>query len=88
MLPSIQELGRHAIVPVVQIENSDDAIHLGKALVDGGLPVAEITLRTTSAEASLRAIAASLPDILLGAGTVLTTKQANLAVSAGAHFIV
>ncbi len=88
MFPIIQELGRRALVPVVQIENSEDATNLGRALLDGGLPVAEITFRTASAEHAMRAIAASLPDILLGAGTVLTTNQASLAVSAGARFIV
>ncbi len=88
MLPIIQELGRRALVPVVQIEHAKDAISLGKALVDGGLPVAEITFRTAAAEEAIRLIAASLPVILLGAGTILTTAQASKAVSAGAQFIV
>ncbi len=84
----IQALGNRALVPVVQIEHHKDAIMLGKALVDGGLPVAEITFRTASAEAAIRSMAAALPEIVLGAGTVLTTAQAEQAVAAGAQYIV
>ncbi len=84
----IQVLGELALVPVVQIEHHSDAINLGKALIDGGLPVAEITFRTTCAEEAIRLIAAALPEITLGAGTILTPAQAERAVSAGARFIV
>ncbi len=84
----IQVLGELALVPVVQIEQTEEAVGLGKALLDGGLPCAEITFRTTYAEESIRSIAAALPEIVLGAGTVLTTDQADRAVRAGAQFIV
>ena len=84
----IQAIGNLALVPVVQIEHSKDAINLGKALLDGGLPCAEITFRTESAEEALKSIAETFPEITLGAGTVLTTAQANRAVGAGAQFVV
>ncbi len=84
----IQVLGELELVPVVQIEHSKDAVSLGKALLDGGLPCAEITFRTTCAEEAIRSIAAVLPEIVLGAGTVSTIDQADRAVRAGAQFIV
>jgi 2-dehydro-3-deoxyphosphogluconate aldolase/(4S)-4-hydroxy-2-oxoglutarate aldolase len=88
MLPIIQAIGNLALVPVVQIEFAKDAISLGKALLEGGLPCAEITFRTASAEEAIQAIATTLPEIILGAGTVLTVPQAERAVEAGAQFIV
>ena len=88
MSQKIQALGKLALVPVVQIEVSNDAIKLGKALLDGGLPCAEITFRTESAAEAIHSITASLPEILLGAGTVLTISQAEQAVDAGAQFVV
>jgi len=88
MLQKIQAIGKLALVPVVQIEHSKDATNLGKALLDGGLPCAEITFRTEPAEEAIKSIAASMPEIILGAGTVLTSAQAEKAVSAGAQFVV
>ena len=88
MEQKIQAIGKLALVPVVQIEHSKDAINLGKALLDGGLPCAEITFRTESAEEAIQSIAATLPEIILGAGTVLTTAQAQKAIGAGAQFVV
>ena len=88
MQQTIQSLGSLAIVPVVQIEHAEDAVNLGKALIDGGLPVAEITFRTESAVEAIRSIAESLPEVILGAGTVLSVTQAEKAVNAGARFIV
>ena len=88
MSQKIEALGKLALVPVVQIEDSKDAINLGKALLDGGLPCAEITFRTKSAAEAIRSIAAGLPEIILGAGTVLMISQAEQAVDAGAQFIV
>lgn len=76
------------LVPVVKINDAKDAIPLGKALVAGGLPVAEITFRTDAAEESIRKLAAELPGLLVGAGTVLTTDQVDRAMDAGARFIV
>ena len=88
MLKKIEAIGKLALVPVVHIEHSKDAINLGKALLNGGLPCAEITFRTESAEEAIRSIAANFPEIILGAGTVLTTAQAEKAVAAGAQFVV
>ncbi|TFH36940.1 MAG: bifunctional 4-hydroxy-2-oxoglutarate aldolase/2-dehydro-3-deoxy-phosphogluconate aldolase [Anaerolineales bacterium] len=84
----LERLGELALVPVVKIEDAQDAIVLGKALLDGGLPCVEITFRTKAAEAAIRSITSMLPEILTGAGTVLTVDQAKRAVGAGAQFIV
>ena len=81
-------LGDLGIVPVVAIERAEDAVELGRALLAGGLPCAEITFRTAAAEEAIQSISSSLPDILVGAGTVLSVDQAKRAVSAGAQFIV
>ena len=81
----ITDLG---IVPVVKIMDADDAVNFGKALIKGGLPIAEITFRTDAAEEAIRKLHTELPDLLLGAGTVLTVDQVKKAVSAGAEFIV
>ena len=83
-----EKLYRLGIVPVVVLENAEDAIPLGKALINGGLPVAEVTFRTAAAEESIRKLTAAYPDMLVGAGTVLTTEQADRAIDAGAKFIV
>ena len=76
------------IIPVIVIDDSADAVPLARALSDGGLPCAEVTLRTPHALESLRRIAAELPDMLVGAGTVLTPAQAAESRSAGARFVV
>ena len=81
----LREVG---IIPVVVLEDAKDAAELGKALMNGGLPAAEVTFRTDAAEESLRILAKEFPDMLLGAGTVLTCEQADRAVDAGAKFIV
>lgn len=85
LLKRISEIG---IVPVIQIERGSDAVPLCAALDAGGLPVAEITFRTDAAEEAIRNVARELPQVLLGAGTVLTVEQARRAVDAGARFIV
>lgn len=85
MFKTIYELG---IIPVVAIDDADKAVPLAKALSEGGLPAAEITFRTAAAEESIRRIVAECPDVLVGAGTVLTKEQADRAVAAGAKFIV
>ena len=79
------ELG---VVPVVVLENAKDAAPLAKALVEGGLPCAEVTFRTAAAEESIRIMASEYPDMFVGAGTVLTIDQVDRAVAAGAKFIV
>lgn len=85
ILEKIQKLG---IVPVVVLNNSKDAAPLAKALCEGGLPCAEVTFRTDAAEESIRIMAGKFPNMLIGAGTVLTTEQVDRAVNAGARFIV
>lgn len=76
------------ILPVIKISDVSVALPLAKALIDGGLPAAEITFRTDCAAEAIRAIADAYPDMLIGAGTVLTTAQVDAALEAGAHFIV
>jgi 2-dehydro-3-deoxyphosphogluconate aldolase/(4S)-4-hydroxy-2-oxoglutarate aldolase len=76
------------IVPVIVIEDAADAEPLGAALAGGGLPCAEITFRTKAAGEAIRRIADAHPDLLVGAGTVLTPKQAAEAKDAGAKFVV
>ena len=76
------------IIPVVVLEDAKDAKALGDALMKGGLPAAEVTFRTDAAEESIRIMAKEFPDMLVGAGTVLTCEQADRAMAAGAKFIV
>lgn len=76
------------VVPVVVLEDAKDAVPLAQALVEGGLPCAEVTFRTAAAEESIRLMAEKFPEMLVGAGTVLTTEQVDAAVKAGAKFIV
>ena len=85
ILEKIEKMG---VVPLVAIENAADALNLGKALSAGGLPCAEITFRTAAAPEAIRLMAAECPDVLVGAGTVLTVAQAETAVANGAKFIV
>jgi 2-dehydro-3-deoxyphosphogluconate aldolase/(4S)-4-hydroxy-2-oxoglutarate aldolase len=84
----IKKLENLGIIPVVKIEDAADAVPLAKALLAGGLPVAEITFRTAAAESAIKAIHDEVPEVLLGAGTVLTVDQVKRAVAAGAEFIV
>ena len=76
------------VVPVVVIENAADAVPAARALLAGGVDVMEITFRTDAAAESIRAVAQECPEMLVGAGTVLTLEQCRLAVSLGAKFIV
>lgn len=76
------------VVPVVVLDDVKDALPLAKALTEGGLPCAEITFRTEAAEESIKVMAEAYPDMVVGAGTVLTIEQVNAAVKAGAKFIV
>ena len=82
---SFEKLG---VVPVVVLEDAKDAVPLATALVKGGLPCAEVTFRTEAAEASIRLMMERFPEMLVGAGTVLTVEQVDAAVRAGAKFIV
>ena len=85
ILEKIQKIG---IVPVVVLDDPKDAAPLAEALCKGGLPCAEITFRTAAAEESIRIMTERFPDMLVGAGTVLTIEQADRARAAGARFIV
>ena len=84
----IEKLSMAGIVPVIKVESADDAVPLCRALSDGGLPVAEITFRSAAAEEAIRRVHRELPDVILGAGTVLTCEQVDRAVAAGATYIV
>ncbi len=85
LLKKISDFG---IVPVVKLDDAKDALPLAKALYEGGLPLAEITFRTSAAEEAIRRLSAQMPEMLVGAGTVLTREQADKAIAAGAKFIV
>ncbi len=85
MYQRFYELG---IIPVVVLNDAKNAEPLGKAMTEGGLPVAEVTFRTDAAEESIKILSEAYPDMLVGAGTVLTTEQVDRAVAAGAKFIV
>ena len=76
------------IIPVVVLNDAKDALPLGRALTEGGLPAAEVTFRTDAAEESIRILSKEFPDMLVGAGTVLTKDQVDRAAAAGAKFIV
>ncbi|MBN1119802.1 MAG: bifunctional 4-hydroxy-2-oxoglutarate aldolase/2-dehydro-3-deoxy-phosphogluconate aldolase [Anaerolineae bacterium] len=84
----LNQIEQFGVVPVVAIENADHAPGLGRALIDGGLPCAEITFRTAAAADAIQRIASAYPEMLVGAGTVLTVEQAQKAADAGARFIV
>lgn len=83
-----EKIAEFGVVPVVVLEDEKDAKPLADALVKGGLPCAEVTFRTDAAEESIRIMTKEYPDMLVGAGTVLTIDQVNKAVNAGAKFIV
>ncbi|OOE96917.1 bifunctional 4-hydroxy-2-oxoglutarate aldolase/2-dehydro-3-deoxy-phosphogluconate aldolase [Salinivibrio sp. IB643] len=83
-----QRLKAIRIVPVIAINNADDAVPLAKTLVDNGLPCAEITFRTDAAASAIRQMRDAYPELLIGAGTVLTLAQVDAAIDAGADFIV
>jgi 2-dehydro-3-deoxyphosphogluconate aldolase/(4S)-4-hydroxy-2-oxoglutarate aldolase len=84
----VKTLGKIGIIPVVAIEDAATAVPLGQALLDGGLPCAEITFRTAAAGDAIQRMSAAHPEILVGAGTVLTVDQAKQAKASGAKFVV
>ena len=88
MTEMMQRLKTLGIVPVVVLNDAEDALPLAERLVKGGLPCAEVTFRTAAAEEAIRRMAKAFPEMILGAGTVLTTEQADRAIDAGAKFIV
>jgi len=85
LISKIHQLG---VLPVIKIENADDAVPLAQAIIDGGLPAAEVTFRTAAAEQAIRNMVFAFPELLVGAGTVLSPEQAQTAINAGAKFIV
>ena len=84
----IEKISAFGIIPVVVLEDAKDAAPLAKALVEGGLPCAEVTFRTDTAEESIKIMTSEYPDMFVGAGTVLTIEQVDRAVAAGAKFTV
>lgn len=84
----LSRLAAAGVVPVVVLDNAADAVPTAKAMVAGGIDVMEITFRTAAAADSIRAVAAEVPEMLVGAGTVLNLEQCKLAVECGAKFIV
>ena len=84
----LQTIGELGVVPVVVIDQVDQAEPLGAALIAGGLPCAEITMRTEAALSSIETLTRTFPEMLVGAGTVLTVDQAQAAVDAGSGFVV
>ncbi len=85
VLAKVQEV---KVVPVVVLEDAKDALPLAKALVAGGLPIAEVTFRTAAAADCIKAMSENCPDILVGAGTILNVEQCKKAIECGAQFIV
>ena len=84
----LQTISNIGIVPVIAIEDAAKAVPLARALAEGGLPAAEVTFRTAAGEEAIRRIAAEVPEMLVGAGTVLTKDQVDRALDAGSKFIV
>ena len=84
----IKKMEELSVIPVIKIDNADDASPLAAALKKGGLCAAEVTFRTSAAEQAIKNIAKDYPDFLIIAGTVLTTEQADKAIAAGASAIV
>ena len=84
----LKTLSNIGIVPVIAIDDADRAVDLVRALEKGGLPAAEITFRTAAGQEAIKRVAKECPEILVGAGTVLTARQCDEAIEAGAKFIV
>ncbi|WP_135443265.1 bifunctional 4-hydroxy-2-oxoglutarate aldolase/2-dehydro-3-deoxy-phosphogluconate aldolase [Vibrio tasmaniensis] len=83
-----EQLAKLKIIPVIAINRAEDAIPLGKVLVENGMPCAEITLRTESAIEAIRIMRNAYPNMLMGSGTVLTNEQVDASIEAGVDFIV
>ena len=88
MYEFLKQIEALKIVPVVVLEDVKDAIPLGQALMNGGLPAAEVTFRTEAAADCIKAMSEAFPEMNVGAGTVITREQCERAVAAGAKFIV
>ena len=86
MINLVETLGRAGVIPVIVIEREEQAVPLAQALVKGGLPVLEVTFRTSAAAGAIAAIRKAVPDAIVGAGTILTIPQLKAAKAAGAAF--
>lgn len=86
--PLIERLQQFRVIPVIQIDHPEDAEPLAKALVENGLPVAEVTFRTQAAREAIARMRQAYPEMCIGAGTVLNAQQVNNAKQAGAEFVV
>ena len=84
----MKELSKIGIVPVIAINDAADAVPMAKALIEGGLPAAEVTFRTPCAAEAIKAMAEAFPEMIVGAGTVLTTEQVDKTIAAGGKFVV
>lgn len=84
----LQTISKIGIVPVIAIDDAEKAVPLARALAEGGLPAAEVTFRTAAGEEAIRRIAREVPEVLVGAGTVLTKEQVDRALDAGSKFLV
>lgn len=84
----LEKIESTGIVPVIKIDQVEDAVPLAHALLEGGLPIMEVTFRTDCAKEAIERISREVPEMLVGAGTVLTTEQVDQAIEAGAKFIV
>ena len=87
-MDALTRLGNAGLIPVVVIDNAEDAVPAAKALLAGGIDVMEITFRTAAAPDAIAAVAKECPEMLVGAGTVITLEQCQKACSCGAKFIV
>ncbi|EOX4435387.1 bifunctional 4-hydroxy-2-oxoglutarate aldolase/2-dehydro-3-deoxy-phosphogluconate aldolase [Vibrio harveyi] len=83
-----EQLANLKVIPVIAINKAEDVIPLGRTLVENGMPCAEITFRTECAAEAIRAMRAEFPEMLIGAGTILTNEQVDQAIEAGVDFIV
>jgi 2-dehydro-3-deoxyphosphogluconate aldolase/(4S)-4-hydroxy-2-oxoglutarate aldolase len=83
-----EQLEKYPVIPVVVIEDAAKAVRVAEALVEGGLPIIEVTMRTAAAADAISAMRAEVPDAVVGAGTVLSAEHARTIVAAGANFIV
>ncbi len=88
MNPILEQISNIGLVPVIKIDDAKKAVPLVEALKKGGIPVAEVTFRTACAAEAIKNIAEAMPDVLVGAGTVISVEQAKAAVAAGAKYII
>ena len=84
----IEQMECTGIIPVIKLEKTENAVHLAKALYEGGIRAAEVTFRAAGADKVISAMTKAYPDMLVGAGTVLTTEQVDASIKAGAKFCV